>query len=336
MAKKVLIVGPKFFNYNQSIQSCFIKLGFEAMVRGYETLTSNVTKKVINKLFYISNCTKFTEYEIKKFNYGLIQDYLKFKPDIVLVIKGEILFASTLQAMSDCLRICWMQDSIFRFQQCMNNVQNYDKLFLFEKTDVDKLESIGIKSEFLPMAFDDTIYFPVNHNKDIDILFIGTLKGDRIKLLKTLIKCLPNLNIQIYGKYLPVLDFYKTYKYFTQKEYMHFKNINVCPVDSNILYSRTKIALNIHISQSSFGCNPRVYEILGSRTFQLVDYNPFIAKEFGGMLSTYKSPDEMIQNIRYYIKNDKEREQIASLGYNKVSQSDRFIDRVSTLLYLSL
>lgn len=71
-------------------------------------------------------------------------------------------------------------DSIFQVKRAYENIKLYDCRFMFEKTDVEKLKKEGIDSFFLPLALDESVYFPIkNQEKDIDLLFIGNLNSKR-------------------------------------------------------------------------------------------------------------------------------------------------------------
>src|SRR6185503_17129593 len=98
-----------------------------------------------------------------------------------------------------------------------------------------------------------------------------------------------------------------------------FLNKNVTPSTVNSLYNQSKICLNIHHSQSKHGVNQRFFEISGSKAFQLVDDNPYIAENFStDDITTYGSPREMLEKIGRALKNDEETNVIAERAYKKV------------------
>jgi spore maturation protein CgeB len=97
------------------------------------------------------------------------------------------------------------------------------------------------------LALDETVYFTIkNHEKDIDLLFVGRLDSKREKILENLVKDFPKLNIQIYGGYVGLIPSKRHFKYYFRGYKKYFKNKNITPSKVNILYSRTKIAINIH------------------------------------------------------------------------------------------
>lgn len=88
------------------------------------------------------------------------------------------------------------------------------------------------------------------------------------------------------------------------------------------VFNRSKIVLNTHSNITGAGKgNMRVYEALGSGSFMLTDYGEYPEYlEDGKDFVTYKNNKEMIEKIGYYLKNDKEREEIALNGYKKISK----------------
>lgn len=89
------------------------------------------------------------------------------------------------------------------------------------------------------------------------------------------------------------------------------------------LYSATKICLNIHIGTGQgmhTGPNPRIFEILGCRTLELVDKGHLYGIELqdGVDLIEYDGTNDLISKIDYYLKQKHEREEIARNGYDKV------------------
>lgn len=65
----------------------------------------------------------------------------------------------------------------------------------------------------------------------------------------------------------------------------------------NNLYSRAKICINLHHEQSKDGCNQRFYEILASESFQIVDYNEYIIKNYGDKVDNFKTYEELKNEI---------------------------------------
>lgn len=335
--KKILIVGPDYFGYNESVAKGFRDLGWDAMTMGYyEAFPNNIKNFMAYRLLPKLKVQTFFEDYYSKLNSSVISKVEQENPQYILFIKGTYIREETLRAVRKKAKvILWMMDSIYRYKDALNNIDLYDYKFMFEESDVSKLGETGIHSVFLPMAADEYNYYPIlDCNKEIDLLFVGKLYENRLKMFERLIKRFPNLNIKIYGNYTALKKPISYLKYYFTDIKRYFTNSFVSPEELNQLYSQSKIALNIHHTQSQTGCNPRVFEILASKTFQLVDLNTYIKENFqdNHLLEGYSSEEELFDKIDYYIKHENERQIIANNGYQNVINNHTFKHRAMTIL----
>lgn len=334
MSKKVLIIGPDFWGYNESVEKVFRKLGYKTEIINYmKDYNNTLIKRARIRFEPIFGMNYYKNMVINRTNQLILKKYSEFNPEVVMVIKGDMLIKDTLIKMRDSTIVLWAMDSIFRVKETYNNLNLYNYRFMFEKTDVEKLKKEGIDSFFLPLALDNSVYFPIkNQGKDIDLLFIGNLNSKRLSILENLIKDFPKLNIQIYGRYLGLIISKRHFKYYFKRYRKYFKNKNITTSEANNLYSGTKIALNIHKEQSKYGCNPRFFEILGTKTFQLVDNNNFIDEFFSDKVITYENSKDLKNKIKKYLDNEDSRSSIAEKGYKEVIKNHTFVNRIRYIL----
>ncbi len=115
------------------------------------------------------------------------------------------------------------------------------------------------------------------------------------------------------------------FKLYTISNTEKFPEINNCgPVDfakhAPLVYKGSKI--NIYVTPRAIrsGVPLRVLEIMACQGFVLVNYQEDLAKEFedGKELVMYRSLDEMVEKVQYYLEHEEERKQIARAGYEKV------------------
>ena len=249
--KKILIIGPNFFGYNESIRDAFEHKGFNVKVfnhyDGYKGFKNKILCSKLSKI----GISKFKKDYDEKLNKSILKIYDVFKPDIVIVIKGFQLLTTNIRKMNKSINILWMMDSIYRYSNVLSNINIYDYKFMFENSDVIKLSKQGINSYFLPLAADKNKYYPIDDvKKDIDLLFVGSLYKHRIEMFKKLIEDFPELNICIYGKYTDIKNPLSYITYRNKKIKKSFKNCYVNSEKVNELYSRSKICINLHHKQS--------------------------------------------------------------------------------------
>ena len=223
-------------------------------------------------------------------------------------------------------------DSIFRNKGGYEIRNSVDYIFLFEKTDVSQLwDSEKIKAWFLPLALDETVYYPSTKTKDIDILFVGSLYEKRIDLLEKVCQEFPKCTIKIYGHYYSA--FRRPIHHLLRKNRGVFINKNITPERVNQLYNKSRICLNMHHDQTRYGVNQRFFEISGSKSFQLVDANPFIIENFpSSEVMTYHSFSDLTEKIARIISNQVDEDGMADKAYKKIIGNHTFTHRIQDML----
>ncbi len=102
-------------------------------------------------------------------------------------------------------------------------------------------------------------------------------------------------------------------------------NVNVGPPvvygkATSLVYAGSKINLNISLKGIERGTPQRIMDIMGAGGFVLSSYSPETAELFEEDIEIvmFRSPEELVEKTDYYLLHDKEREQIAKAGYEKV------------------
>ncbi|AGB42259.1 hypothetical protein Halha_2385 [Halobacteroides halobius DSM 5150] len=335
MKRKVLIIGPKFYNYNKSVGKAFQRLGWQTeIIDFFEEYPPGLKNKILcGALSEIFKIKYFVRKYDKTINEYILDIYRDFEPEIVFVIKGHKLYPKTIKEMKGSKVVLWMMDSIYRVPETYKNLDLYDYKFMFEKSDVNKLEKEGFCSYFLPLALDSEIYYPIDKKEDIDILFVGSLYPERLEVLDKLINDFPKFNIKIYGKYTNWRRPNSYINYYLKKYDHYFMNKNILPKKVNELYSRSKLIINIHHNQSQYGCNPKVFEILGTKSCQLVDNNKFVRQNFSQEeIVTYFSYNDLKEKIKKYLVDSELRSSISEEGYEKVKKNHNFNRRIQKVI----
>ncbi len=300
--KKVLLIGPDCFGYNKSIASAFDPEFYKVLTIDYAEQYGQIN--LLNKISYFISRErlKATSRLLQDLNKYILNTYHEVNPEIVLIIKGNVLAEETISEMQGSKKILWMLDGISFYPQSLKLAELMDTVFLFEKTDSEIVRKINKNCYYLPIGFDSDIYKKLPLKKDIDLLFIGTLYPSRIRLLQKIKKEFPGLKMKVYCERF---RFYKTPSRYLRSLFDKvFINKFVTPHKANILYNRSRICLNMHHEQSIYGINPRFFEIIGSDGYQLVDHKPFFQDYYPEYQSnTYCSEEELIMKIGWYLKN---------------------------------
>ncbi|MFC4262696.1 glycosyltransferase [Ferruginibacter yonginensis] len=331
--KKVLIVGPIFHGYNESVEQAFKNLNFQTKVIGFtDGAVENVKEKV---QFYLTKTDDFYKFKNKQFNSLFEKTYNEFKPDILFIIKGHQIDPTVISKMKSSANILWMMDSIHSYPGSLAILPYVHKVFLFEATDIPLLkEKYDVDGTFMPLALDEKVYFPITNKKEIDILFVGGLVPDRIRLLDKIIEKFPDKKISIYGQYYS--KFRRPLHHLFRKNKKNYTNKIVLPSKLNELYSKSKLCINIHQKQSVIGVNQRFFEILGSKNLQICDHKKFISDNFlKDDLLWYHNEQELFDTISFALNNYNDLNNVITNGYEKVTSKHTFTHRIKQILTLS-
>lgn len=299
--KKVLLIGPNFFHYIDSIETALKKNGYEVNKVLYNESPIGIIERFLS--IVLRSLTR--RIKVRKFNKYLEGVFDSYCPDAVVVIKGNLIAKTTLIKWSSIPRVLWMMDSIFSYKSTLDSAKYYSHIFCFENTDVEKLEKIGIFAKFLPLGVDENIFYPCTvFDKDIDVLFVGTLYKTRKKYFDKLLLEHKNINIKVIG---PLADRkHRILNYLglcINDARMEYRNVNTDELVE--LYSRSRIIINMHHAQSIYGVNPRFFEIIACDSFQIVDKMPFIEDFFSGYdIVQYRDLSELTYMLESFANGE--------------------------------
>ncbi len=169
----------------------------------------------------------------------------------------------------------------------------------------------GFKNAYPFAGVNMSSFKPLNLEKKHDLVFIGQPLPSRVELIRMLIK--NNFNISLFGtgwdKYQ---EFAEQHKGIPKTEEL-VKIVN----EAKIVLNFTKNQYNVPHYKG------RVFETAACKSFQLVDYFSEYKKYFkeNKEIVMFKNEKDLLEKIKYYLKNDKEREKIATASYKKAVKS---------------
>lgn len=108
--------------------------------------------------------------------------------------------------------------------------------------------------------------------------------------------------------------------------------------DSLKIYYSTKINLNITLRSIESGIPLRIFDIMSVGGFVLSNWQPEIPELFeeDREIVTFKTPEEMLEKVDYYLRHEEERLEIALNGYRKVKECytfERQLKKIIAILY---
>lgn len=333
--KKILVVTNNSvrYSFNILLYNGFKKAGWDvSIIDECGSITeSDYVDRLRQKLGFPYS-KKIIERQ-KKYNIKILNTTKSFNPDIVYLCQGSDIYPETVETLQKkAFVIVDMEDLIDSRKDLIPILKYANIIFTFDQNDVINLKQYNNNVIFKPAAYDNEVYKPLNIKKDIDVSFVGYMYPERRRLLNLLVKEHPEYKYEFWGEYAPLRFPLKWLKWKFSYEHKYFKNKNIPPVEVNEIYNRSKIVLNIVRENQQDGWSSRLTQILGSKAFQITNYFDTVSKNFYNCLITYKNDDEYLNSIVYYLKHDKEREEIAKNGYDKVFKDFAYDINIKTIL----
>lgn len=308
---------------------------------GYKRMYLYFDDAIINELVNLKHKVKI--FNITENIESLPSIVLTFKPDLVLTMAGFNMPSALLTSIKQ-MRIpsaIWLTEDPYYTDKTLKFIHNYDFIFTIESSSVHLYEEAGHnKVYYLPLGTNPSIYTSLNFNQyKYDISLVGFPYPERIKIIQFLLDHTPYSILTVGSTWHLALAKYKTTNNY------HFIKTWVEPDKVATIYNQTKIVLNTHrpykykrnhnnkgiINRS---INNRTFEIASCAAFQLTDTKPDLPKHFipGKEIVTFTSLPDLLQKTHYYLKNEKERNEIAEKARKKVLQNDTFTHRLNKML----
>lgn len=105
-------------------------------------------------------------------------------------------------------------------------------------------------------------------------------------------------------------------------------------LESSKVYYAGKINLNVTLRSIENGVPLRIFEIMSVGGFVLSNWQEGITELFeeGKEIVTFKTPEEMIEKVDYYLAHEEERVRIGINGYQKVKKCYTFEHQLSKII----
>jgi hypothetical protein len=248
-----------------------------------------------------------------------------FRPDVIFVCDVLYLPAHFHRTLKDYTRLL-VGEMAYPIPPELD-LEPFDLIISAAPHYVDRLRKAGARSEMLRLGFEQTVLDRLgNQPKDVELAFIGHVSKahqQRLELLEELSRRVPlscwGAGVEtlppdspLRGRVKPPLWGYDMYRQL----------------------QRSKIALNIHIDMAEqFAANMRLYEATGVGTMLLTDWKTNLSDMFepGTEVVAYRSIEECVELVNYYLAHDSEREVIAEAGQKRTLCEHSYYHRMQEL-----
>jgi hypothetical protein len=175
---------------------------------------------------------------------------------------------------------------------------------------VEDFRRTGVRSEYLPLGFEASIADMVGErHPDIEASFVGSVFPPHRERREWLRALLARTDVQCWGVYNEEAG--------SRDRLASRFQEPLWGIDMYRTLRRSKVTLNKHIDVvGTSAVNMRMFEATGVGTCLVTDWKENLGDFFvvGTEVLAYRSTDECLDLIAYYVKHDKERERIARAG----------------------
>lgn len=318
--KKLLLIGecnsnPAIYTYATSFEKSFKALG-------YEVISFNNKKKYLLFAFkYASLINNFV------MNFLLQRKLASCKPDVVFILKGENLSVKTIRFAKTCgaKLVNFFPDNPFVVWNgnssgaVLASLPLYDIFLIWSQQLLPVLETAGAKKvQYFPFGFDVDSFYQLSNLSDTelqnyqsDVCFVGTWEPERERWLTQLLALQPDCNLVIWGNlWLENISQNSLLRRCVRQGAIYGKELLK-------IFAASKIVLNFIRQQNAGAHNMRTIEVPAAGAFLLTQWSYEQAEllfEENKEVVCFKTAEELVQKVQYYLAHDGTRKQIAIAG----------------------
>lgn len=329
---KILFSGyhnPNFITITEYIEKAIETLGHDLFV--FDDRQHIIPGRIRRRI----NCVH--EFDLKHINKQFVSASLNTRPDLVIVTGGHRILPQSIKKLRNngIPRVLWTIDAPKNFQPIQQIAAAYRNVFCQGSEAIHLLSGNNIQNaHWLPMACDPSFHHPVELTDTEqakygnDIVFVGSYYLNRYTLLKKLV----DFDLGVWG---PGWNKLKKKSELRSK----IKGEHTIPSEWIKIYSASKIVLAPHYKDPEnnfkvFQASPRIFEAMACGAFVISDYQKDVFALFkdGKHLVGFKTENELIEKIKYYLHHSDERQKIADCARREVLKKHRYVDRIGKML----
>lgn len=259
--KRLLFIGPKFYNYHEIIKQGFERAGYEVDYFDDRPDTNFITKALVrlNK--------NLIKRKIKKYFDSTKSKVSSTEYNVIFVLYGQSFskeMIEELKALSPSSRfIFYMYDPISSMPDRIEFAQVFDDCYSFDYDDCQTYENFKLIPLFY--SFENYLVEEIKY----DACALLTMMPGKYELIKTMVNGLENNGLKVYRKYILQSKLVWLYYKLTNKEFRHSKS-------NEFFYKRLpKEEANRVLMQSNYilDCPKKGQTGLTIRTFEALAAN---------------------------------------------------------------
>ena len=256
------------------------------------------------------------KYDIEKMSEMLREAVYYYHPDILFYFYAYDWFEhsvwSEISSELPTKTVIWLSDDHVDYEETRPVWELFNLIVTTDRNGYEKRIKEGFDNVFLSQwGCNHFLYRNLNLPKIYDVSFVGRSHGKRQEFIDILKK--QGINIATFG---PGGE----------------NGSRVSQAELIRIYNQSKIALNISFASTGdkIQIKGRDFEAPGCGSLLLTKDTEEIAEYFspGEEIITYQDTNDASEKIKYYLKNEEEREKIAKKGYERVLREHTIENRL--------
>lgn len=272
------------------------------------------------------------------FNRTLLDEARRFRPHLVLAVKGTYIMPAVLRAIKQethAFLVNYATDDPFNRANAIPDLRRsiscYDLYACTKRAIMPDIRRAGCPHvAYVRFAYQPAVHFPERPATDAeaehvrsDVVLIGGADRDRLPYVEALAG-IPDLSLALYGGYWT--------------HYAHLRRFArgfAVGREYRLALGGTKIALCLVRRANRDGHAMRSFEIPACGAFMLAERTDEHLDLFreGEHAAFFGSAEELVEKVRYYLAHAHEREVIASAGHRHVMAGGHtYRDRLNEII----
>ena len=274
---RVLLLGPRFFDYELDISQELQRQGFEVSSADERPSNAPIVRAILR------TAPRIAAPIVKRYYQRLLSAYKDIRFAVVIVIKGEVVpswFLAALRTTSpDARFVLYLYDSIGNSSRFLDILDCFDAAYSFDRHDVASVSQLA----YLPLFYaNDFVSVGPAPSHPTPLSFVGTIHSDRYLYLSRIQTRRGGTSDEIF-LYSPARWYFALMKILSPAyRRVPWSAVSFSPItraDVADIFRRSHAVLDIHHPGQS-GLSPRVFEILATgailvTTNQSVRHEPF-------------------------------------------------------------
>jgi len=206
----------------------------------------------------------------------------------------------------------------------------YDLMLSCGDNFVERFRSLGLRSERLRLAFEPSVLERLSETAPtIPVSFVGNVSASHASRVRWLEHVCGRVSVQVW---IPSTQGLPEKSAITRRRHEAAWGLEMYEV-----LHRSSITLNHHIDVAeAYAGNLRLFEATGVGTLLVTDWKKNLHEMFepGKEIIAYRTPEECVELVRYYLNHEEERRAVAAAGQRRTLRDHTYHQRMQELVGL--